>query len=441
MMYGQVKAKKKTNNPFPTQEVRAKSFARELKALLLPNEECVNLKDQEYRKYIEALNDAMFRVDADFSYEHNGESKISPDYISKSRLSDWWHGKSIPEPSKQVDIEKAFPNLATKWFDRSHFSNRFQLHLATLDLHYIDSKDSKYADNEAATLIKKIIDDWKPKKSNRLEISGPKKRGGYNLDQHVAAKMFMPEANVDFLAECEVKSKIKYDLSLGPVSYVDSLIPEGISNMYQEGNPLSIVPYMFCLLCLGADDDSNYKHDLFLDFLSVLNCAFFLVYKQAGGMIFIPNDDIGTSILKLFFQVNEYYYDDIWSVENQKKRRAEGEIRTQKLKNKGLTLDPIPAHACNQPIFHLSDILEDIITNKIPLTPANESEIQELTIHTPRLFKDLRKFYLNLYTISGMTEEEIMDNMLKKIRDYRAEDGSDITTYSNRGVHNHSPYE
>ncbi|MBL1319689.1 MAG: hypothetical protein COA63_001330 [Methylophaga sp.] len=429
MMYNRIIAKKKRNKPFPTQEFRAKSFARELKVLLFPDEDRVNLKKQEYRKYIDALNEAMFKAEVDFSYKINGKSKTSDEFISKSRLSDWWHGKSIPEPKKQVDIEKAFPNLAAKWFDRCNFSNRFQLHLATLDLHYIDSKDSNYAHNEASSIIDKIIEDWKPKRSNRLKISGPKKRNGYDIEQHVTAEMFMPESNAAFLAECKIKAKIKYDLSLGPASYVDSLIPEGISNMYQEGNPLSIVPYMFCLLCLGADDDSNYKHDLFLDFLSVLNCAHFLVSKQAGRVTFIQNDDVGTSILKLFFLVDEYYYNDCWSYENRIKRQKHKQNIVAKKKALGIKFDPIPgAYFINNPPYVLTELFENII-NSSSYGFADENELQHLRIDIPQLLKELREFYISLYKISDLTEKEVMDSLLKNFRSYGAEDESYITLY------------
>lgn len=432
-MYRKVFRKNKGKIPFPTQEIRVKSFARELKLLLLSDQKNIGIKKPEYGKQINALNNLMIKVGADFSYKDKGELKTSPDFISKSRLSDWWNGKAIPSPAKQLNIEKSLPNLASKWFDRSSFSNRFQLHLATLDLNYIDSRNSSYAANEAWSILDKITSDWRPKgySNNELEISGPWERAGYHSNC--------------LIKEDSIQKKIKYDLTLGPVSHVDTEVPQAIAEIYQQGNPFSIISYMFCLLCLDEErNNSGHKNDLFLDFLSALNCAHFFIYKKYRGMPPHGRDKAATNITKLFLHISEYYYDDYWSPKNEQKRHFKHQAGLEKAKTEGLTsYSTFNTDLFNHPSVFLSDTLKGIIADTpqySTLQPDEKSELRALIKKSTILLSNFRKFYIDLYKISGLTEEEVVQSLLSRFWRYSSEDGSDIKVHGPSNKSYASPY-
>jgi len=442
MRYDRVVARKKDENCFPTQEIRARSFARELKTLLFSNENQVNLETQEYPRLINLLNEASLKVGCDFSYKSKGEIKDKVDFISKSRFSGWWNGTSIPEEKKQADIEKVFPNLTNKWFERERFSNRFQLHLATLDLHFIGSQDINYAHNQASIILNKIRFDWEPQNSiGHIKISGPQERAGYDSHQYTSIRTsdfyasLVGQERINIISR---QGKIRYDLSLGGTSCPGISIPSYITEIYHPEVPSSIIPYLFCILCLCEDEEnSNFKHDLFLDFLSAINCYYFLA-----------KDLTGSKLLPLFINIFDYYYDDYWSPLN-KKLRDDGRARQkQELKNDSeeethsITLDYLLS-SFHDPAYRLADTLEKFIkeeTKYFSFDDASDDSLYKMTVSVPKLLINLRKFYIDLYRISGLTENQIMNNLLNKFRLYDAEDGSHITThYPYRGP-KPSPY-
>ena len=339
-----------------------------------------------------------------------------------------------------------FPKLTNKWFERKSFTHRFQIHLASLDLQYIDSIDSEYAEYEATKMIETIILDWKPKghrSSRDLIISGPIERSGFNFKEYELMKSFkspstIQNINDSFTQKYKKKMKIKYDLTIGKTSsYVGINLPKPIAEIYQINYPLSIVPYMFTLLCLSEDNESNYKSDLFLDFLSLINCTQFLLFKEYGGVFDFNNDRVGGHIIALFLQINDFYYDDYWSIEKQKSRSKKSKEFSEKMKldksNQGLNFIPIPdLSILNYPALLLTDTLEDIIKSEASddMEPYTTEEINELTLQVPQLLVDFREFYFNLFKITGHTEDQIVSKLLKKFKSYTAEDGSGVTTYS-----------
>jgi len=439
-MYRKIITKKK--HPFPTHEVRAKSFARELKDRLFDEQNNINIESFGYEKQIDALNKLMFEASADLSLKAKEKAEPPTDFTSKSRLCAWWKGKSIPSPANQLDIESLFPYLPAKWFDRCTFNNRFQLHLATLDLNYIDSKDSSYADNDALSILNKIISDWRPKgySNNELEISGPWERAGYQ-----PAPYTFNYHSSSLSKKNSAQEKIKYDLTLGPPSYVDIKLPHEISDIYQLGNPFSIIPYMFCLLCLGEDEsNSGYKNDLFLDFLSALNCAHFFIYKQYRGMPPQGGDKAATNVITIFLRVSQYYYDDYWSPKNENQRHLEHLAGLKKAKSENLTVySTFNIELLNHPSIALSDILKEIITDasQYPsLQPKEEEALQVLLTNAAISLTNFRKFYVNLYKVSGLTEKEVADSLLSKFWHYSSEDGSDIRSYGPSDTSKTSPY-
>jgi len=439
-MYRKITTKNK--HLFPTYEVRAKSFSRELKSHLLDRQGNINIENFGYEKQIDTLNNLMFEARADLPFKSKEKVEPSTDFTSKSRLSAWRKGKSIPSPANQLDLENLFPYLPAKWFDRSTFNNRFQLHLATLDLKCIDSKDSTYAANDASSILNKIISDWMPKgySNNELEISGPWERAGYQPMPYT----FDYHSQI-LIKEDPVKGKIKYDLTLGPISYVDIKIPLEISEVYQQGNPFSIVPYMFCLLCLSEEQgNSNYKNDLFLDFLSALNCAHFFIFKHTGGMVPHGSDKVGSSVIKLFLRVSEFYYDDHWSPENQKQRHSKHLVALKKAKTEGVPpSSPFNIDLFNHPSVFLSDILQEIIYDEeqyASLQSSEKDEFQKVLANAAISLTHFRKFYVNLYKISGLTEKEVSDSLLSKFWHYSSEDGSNIRSYGPSDTSKTSPY-
>jgi hypothetical protein len=85
----------------------------------------------------------------------------------------------------------------------------------------------------------------------------------------------------------------------------------------------------------------------------------------------------------------------------------------------------------------MTDTLENILkdTNKYSLFgSAEEGEIEEpfseITRYIPKLLIELRDFYIGLYKISGLTEQETLSSLLKKFTKYAPEEGYGTYTFS-----------
>lgn len=405
-MYERVIAKH--NNPFPTQIIRAKSFSRELLLLLTPNEQFELSKSTPPSNYIAYLDLAMHQAGIVPTYREKGVCKKTDNFVVDSQLQNWWNGEAIPGPSKQKKIESVFSTLPTKWFNRRYFCNRFQMHLATQDLFYISSRNTKYAVEEANRFIDEIISNWRPKgrSKDKLNLSGPVNRGGFCLNQLHQSQFISLSGDSDPSPENTEKYNIKYDLSIDSFSDVGVNIAEFIANIYQQPERLSIIPYMFCLLCLGDDDGSNYKNELFIDFLSILNCARFLQSQTIDQEPLLRNSQTAIHIHQLFLQVNDYYYSDYWSVEEQSIRMAETHRLRNEVGNKSTIAIP-NFETLEHPIIQLTEILEEITKKEVGL----DSPI-------PKLLADFRDLYLDNYKISGLSEKEIIKSLLTKFTDY-----------------------
>ncbi|MCF6188898.1 MAG: hypothetical protein L3J51_00300 [Cocleimonas sp.] len=382
-------AKYKGNDFLFTKSIRAKGFSRELKSILLKREFVLG-DTQEYEKVLSALNIIMNSTDAD-------------DFICSGRFSRWWRGLSLPEPKKQIEIDKAFNGLANKWFGRSKFTNRFQLYLSSIDFKTIKKQ---YAQNEAIESLGRITEDWAPKISEDgcayLSISGPSSRAGYRYSN--------THSRITDSRQHE-----QYDLTIGAASYAGIDIPKFIAGIYQRYYFGSIIPYMFCLLCTNTDNESNYKNDLLLDFLTALNCIDFILKDERSFMI---NDKNIKIISSLSTYVTSSFYTDYFSSKKAKEIEKRRRINPK--------YDDLPSlNKVNQPLNTLAEtfgvILQEYSTEKElsqfyrdyhAKNVDSINKVSDITQTTFSLLDDMRNYYYKLFERAGFNKSEAINKIL-----------------------------
>ncbi len=396
-------AKYKGNDFLFTKSIRVKGFSRELKSTLLKKK--VQLGDsQEYEKVTSALNIVMKSKDANFSYKRKNEVITKDDYISKNRYSEWWRGKAILEPKIQVEMNSAFDGLANKWFGRSIITNRFQLYLSSLDFKSLS--DEQHAQNEAIESLGSITEDWRPKISDNgcayISISGPSSRAGY-LYSPAHSKITDPRQHE------------QYDLTIGIPSYTGIDIPQYIADIYQKYYFGSIIPYMFCLLCTNTDNDSNYKNDLLLDFLTALNCIDFILKDEHSITINDKNIEI---ISSLSTYVTSSFYTDYYSSDKSKK--------IEKKYYNDPKFDGLPSlEKLNHPLNALAEtfnmILQEYLTEKefsqfyrdyYAQNIGSINEASFITQTTFSLLENMRNNFFKLFERAGFSANEAIDKIL-----------------------------
>lgn len=290
---------------FATKEIVIRGFARELKYILLKGEN-QDPKNPEFTRVANALNNLITE-----KYRNNSEKdKFSyTDLISSSGFSNWWAGKKYPEPENRAKIDLLIPGLLGKWFDRKNFKNRMQLHLASLDIFLMPSicncspnekqanqnlkklcnKCLVEAQTDAESILKKIHEDWQPQYTEKstydVSISGPKNR----TDKFHS-------------------SSIDFDLSLEEPSFVGLEIPYQILNSYQEGNPYSVVEFLFLLIGLDMKTACEYRNDLILDFMTALNCSALMLFIKHKKIFTGPTDNIENKTQKIVSDIYELLY-------------------------------------------------------------------------------------------------------------------------------------
>lgn len=294
------------NQEFKSAEMAVRGFVREFKSKLLEGQR-FSLNEAEYKK----VADAFTKL---WSEKESSEC----DFITDSYFSKWWNGAQYPGPEWRENIDKLFPGLSAKWFDRSNFQHRMQLHLASIDLFHLArncnckvKKDSEadleaYCESclyqvlsEAEMILSTIHTDWRPEltgsNTGDVSISGPKKRA-------VAADIQNDRMKIDF------------DLSLEESSLIGLNFPSEIMSSYHAGNPYSIVQFLFLLIGLNIKTQCKYRNDLILDFMTALNCSTLLILVKHKSIFTNSPDYIENNIQKIVMSVSEFFYETPFTV-------------------------------------------------------------------------------------------------------------------------------
>lgn len=442
----------KTN--FRTKEIAVRGFVRDLKSRLLEGF-VYSLEEPEYRLVADAFDLKVSRLDisllTEFYDQKQNEYKIS--FVDSSCYSKWWNGRQYPDKRNRKLIEILFPGLLCKWFERSNFKNRMQLHLASMDLFHLsrncncpvkeehDKELDSYCDkclsqalNEAEWILKEIHKDWQPIHSGYFNafdvcIAGPQARSGLNVAKNLFESRLSQEVRDD-------RAQINYDLSLGDGSFVGLPLPREIINLCQSENPFSIVLFLFSLVCLDFRTESEYRNDLTLDFMTALNCAGLLLYAKHGRLFGSQSDFMSKSILEMLLNVSEYFYDQPFDL-NELLLSYEKLCKQAKETGGALYGDivhPI-THFSGYPGFKLTEMFFDIVRLSINdqnietfmenleefsySTTYEESKVDDY-LKSPylRVFKSLelaRERYLNLFDIVGYPRNELIAELSKTV--------------------------
>lgn len=261
---------------FLTREISIRGFTREFKRALLGDK--ADLQEQEYEK----VADAFHRL-----WDRRHSEEVS--FIGSSGFSKWWKGQTYPGSDWRERIDKLFPGLSQKWFDRTKFSNRLQMHLASMDLFHLsrdcickekiklDDAGEGYCQKclsqavlEAERILFSIHADWEPtkigfKNIHDLCISGPEERAGNNPVMDLV-KWLLHEKSSESANDkmFPLGRKSKWQLILNEVkSYFDTDIKAQVQAQRHNEN-LHVWNSIKDINTQDVLDDSNISYDLSL---------------------------------------------------------------------------------------------------------------------------------------------------------------------------------
>lgn len=454
---------RRKNVNFFTKEICIRGFARELKMLLLKDPNCSTL-DPEYssvsKAFTEQLGDAIAsRLKLEVLSQEDKNKLSNYTFVEGPGFSNWWGGKKYPGEASKYVIDYLFPGLVAKWFDRSNFKNRMQLHLASLDLFHLSRNCNCKIEGNAEAILKKqcnqclehalyeaewmlsaIHNDWKPTNTRYLNqfdvcITGPEKRSGINVfETHF---MSIATYNNPKPIKEDPREKIAYNLALEETSFIGLPIPEEVAGIYQDENIFSVVMFLFLLIGLDLETEVEYRDDLILDLMTAVNCAEIILFVKHGDFLLSSNSDfIEQKIQDIFFHSSEYFYDKPSDL-NEKLLGYEKVCRQS-----NETGDP-PFDFIVLPMTHISCHtgfkLTEVFTNILSLVINSENidsfiaENEELThvssyteskideyLNKPysnifKSFENARRRYLSLFDVVGYTETELVKNLRSSI--------------------------
>lgn len=437
----------KAKNNFRTKEIVIRGFVRDLKSRLLSGQD-YSLENGEYSLVAEAFEEMTGRIDIslldEFYDEEKGTYEIS--FVESSCYSKWWNGLQYPfNRNKKKLIEILFPGLLSKWFERSNFRNRLQLHLASMDL-FVFSKNCNckekidfrsYCENclsealeEAKSILEAIHSDWKPEYTRYLKafdicISGPEQRAGLNVwKNHVESSLSHEKSDV---REC-----IDFDLSLDGGSNIGIQLPKEIADLYQDENLLSVVQFLFTLVGLNLHAESEYRDDLILDFMTAMNCAgFYLSVKH--GMSYSPTAGFfDEKLQEMLIHSSEYFYDEPMDINA---ALVEYELLTKRELTQSSITYPITLFDCHSG-YQLTELFFELIRVAIKRDdvrtylenlkeichPDNEHQslfdkyLEQPFLRVFKSFEAARVRYLNHFKITGYSQKELISELSKTIQ-------------------------
>ena len=278
-------------HPLKTNIFCGRGFIRELK-FLITGIEPKSMGKCEYRKFKIGIEEKYDLIECELDRNTNANrSKLTTDLtnygdlkqISKSMYSSWWNGETLPSSKYRIVANQLFDGLADKWFSRVGYQHRFQLHLTALDLFELRHINPSDTIKQGKDFLKIISECWKPKKlrfTNRTDlfIWGPKERAGFDpLKENFIEECSRKIGKNEYVPD--PRRFIQYNKKMGrnSRSYVGLELPDWLVQSYRPDSDLSIIPYLYLLLNLELDSDSNYLPDLILDFLTALVCGYLIV--------------------------------------------------------------------------------------------------------------------------------------------------------------------
>ncbi len=313
-----------------TKEISIRGFVRELKSLLLDNKKNI-FKKAEYKAVSNAYESLVKECIKSYSVAISAD--FQTELIGSSGYSDWWLGKKYPMPINRTNIDILIPGLVEKWFDRKYFKNRMQMHLASLDIFHmslgcncktsetetgLNDSIGQYCDkclleaiSDAEQILNKIHKDWRPQltgfDTSDVCISGPKDRAVAETNEQLTSQTESYKAK-------EERMKIDFDLSLEKSSLIGLNFPYQIMKTYHDGNALSVVQFLFLLICMNIKTECEYRNDLILDFMTALNCAALLMFVKHKSIYTNPFDYIENNIQKIVMSVSELFYEESFHI-------------------------------------------------------------------------------------------------------------------------------
>jgi len=438
----------KAKNNFRTKEIAIRGFVRDLKSRLLSGQE-YSLEKGEYRLVAKAFEMLTSRIDVslldEFYDEETKTYEIS--FVESSCYSKWWNGHQYPDNRNKKLIEMLFPGLLCKWFDRSNFRDRLQLHMASLDLFsFSDNCNCEYkkasastlycekclteALNEASWIIKAIHQDWKPEKTgfNKIIdvcITGPIERSGLNVSKNKFDSIEDPREQVDF------------NLSLGATSFVGLNLPKNVVELYQDENSLSVVVFLFSLIALDFKTESEYRDDLVLDYLTALNCAGFYLFLKHGLLFKGTLDPLEDKLQYMLLYSSEFFYDE--PIDLKKALTGFEDLignSPEEYESLQTSIDYPMIHFDCHSGFKLTEIFFEIMNFSLTKEElknfmenikdycfaeydSNSIVDEYLAEPSSRVFKSFeaaRARYLNLFSITGYSRKELINELSKTIK-------------------------
>lgn len=417
-------AYRKLKFSFARKNIAKKGFIRDFKVRLL-GEGC-SLNKPEFEAVIEAFRGLYFLK----------TGKEESELIKQPGFSKWWLGKRLPDDDHRDKIKLVFPDLFEKWFGLERYTNRLQLHLASLDLFSManecscnDKKVKTYcekclliAKQEAKLILDNIHEDWRPTKTGYSDIvdlciSGPKERSGLNVEEVRFYKNTACKPGYHVPRKEDYREKINYNLDLTDTSFIGLQIPEEILSVYQDGNPLSVCSFLFLLIGLNLKCDVKYRDDLILDFFTALNCASIVLFHRHYGFIGhdTDTDSVDKRVQSLFLSFQEYLFNpDEKNMES--KTNKVGKNATEKNNSETeprLEVDTVyfqRKNYCDQLSDEFLLLLSEVLgLNKDDLCKdlGRSDSYESFFLNIYEEITDSKHRYFEIFKITGLQKEEI----------------------------------
>lgn len=330
--------KSKTN--FITKEFAVRGFARELKSRVLDGQEH-SFIHPEYSKFADAYAQ---HISEKASCEVQLHDEYEPtELINSSGYSYWWNGQKYPTPEKKAKIEAAFPGLISKWFDRKKFKTSMQVHLASLDLFQIplrcNCKIDKKSHEKVLSLCEECLDESKYESELILK------------EIHKKWRPFFVEPNAGDVCVSDFRNNNSFEAQKCGLNF-----PYEIMSAYHEGNPYSVVQFLYLLIGLNIKTNVEYRNFLILDFMSSLNAASLLILDKYKSIFTNPSDYIDKNIQNIFLAISELFYEESFLI---KERLVDFENHCLEKREQGFEGKD---SSIVYPFTHFSDIEEEQVS-------------------------------------------------------------------------------
>lgn len=297
-------AHRERSRKLPTDPLRSRIFARELKLRVLGPPIG---SDPEFPKIEKALARRGWPKDKALDNDER-------DLLNKGKFGAWWNGKNVPQSASRIFFDSHFDGLAHLWIDTHIDKNRLACHLYALDLAFlirgVKPAASEKVHGEIWSVIRRIHTEWRPRFNSEISIPSVSARAGIDWRRHQMAKRQFKSIR----CEPDPRAEIPVGLEKGPISDLSSRASD-IVTLYNTLNPSSIHGFMLAYAVRTGLPDPGLMQAWVIDFLTVTVALYALVVRIPESVTGYGAEGVlCIRLFEFFFDEDVGYTDPLWYV-------------------------------------------------------------------------------------------------------------------------------